>query len=263
MFVAGIDLGSATVKVVIMKNDRIASSVVIRSTASPEKTAALAIEAAASKIGLKAVSDLEYIVGTGYGRSGVSFITENISEITCHAKGAHWLNPGIRTVIDVGGQDCKVISVNDDGKVIEFAMNDKCAAGTGKFFEAMARTLDCSLDEFAELALRSGNPCSITKQCSVFAESEVITLINNGERQEDIAGGLIDSIVRRLLSMIYRVGAVPEVALTGGCARNMALVKSLEASLGIPVIRTKEDPQIAGALGAALFAQAKALVQNR
>jgi len=254
MITAGIDLGSATGKVVIVKNGKILSWSVVRSTAKPEKTALAALEEALEKAGLKDISELENIMGTGYGRANVSFINDNMSEITCHARGANWLNPSARTVIDIGGQDCKIISLNDKGKVFEFAMNDKCAAGTGRFCEAMARTLDCTLDEFSELALKSDNPLMISKQCSVFAESEVISLINNDENLCDIAAGLIDSIARRIQAMAYRVGVVPEVVMTGGGARNKALKISLENKLCLPIADLNINPQIAGALGAALFA---------
>lgn len=254
MIVAGCDLGSATGKTVIMRDDTILSSAVVRSTLNPEKTGLLALETALEKAGLNSLADLDYVIGTGYGRHGVAFINDNLSEITCHARGAHWWQPEARTVIDVGGQDCKVISLGENGKVLDFVMNDKCAAGTGKFFEVMARTFDCSLDEFAELSLQSDTPCSITKQCSVFAESEVITLINNGVDQSDIAAGLVDSIVRRLIAMVHRVGIVPKLVFTGGCAKNEGLVKGLERALGENILRLP-NPQLAGALGAALFAQ--------
>lgn len=254
MLVAGCDLGSATGKVIIMRDGAIVSSAVVRSTMVPEKTGMLALEKALEKIGLHPLADLQYILGTGYGRRSVSFIKENLSEITCHARGAHWLHPQTRTVVDVGGQDCKVISMDDRGKVVEFAMNDKCAAGTGKFFEVMARTFDCSLDEFAELSLQSNAPANITKQCSVFAESEVVTLIYNGVDQSDIAAGLVDSIVRRIVAMIHKVGCTPELVVTGGCAKNEGLVRGLEKAFGDKIARLP-DPQMIGALGAALFAQ--------
>ena len=257
MIVAGCDLGSTTGKVVIMDDDGILSSAVVRSTMNPEKTGLLALEEALKKAGLSSPADLQYILGTGYGRRGASFISENMSEITCHARAAHWLHPKAGTVVDGGGQDCKVISLNNNGKVLDFAMNDKCAAGTGKFFEVMARTFDCSLDEFSELSLQSDNPAKITKQCSVFAESEVITLINSGVDQADIAAGLVDSIVRRLIAMIHRVGLVPDLVFTGGCAKNEALIRGIEKALGEGVVRLP-SPQIVGALGAALFAREKA-----
>lgn len=261
MITAGLDLGSATSKAVIMDSERILSWALVKASISPEKTGTAALHEALEKAGI-AMRDIAAIFGTGYGRTGVSFISENMSEISCHAKGAHWFNPSTRTVIDVGGQDCKVISVSPKGKVLEFVMNDKCAAGTGKFFEAMARTLDCSLDIFSELSLKSLNPCAITKQCSVFAESEVITLINAGTSVEDIAAGLTDSIARRLLAMIYRIGADEDIVLTGGCAKNKGLIKMLENKLEKKIIRL-ENPQIAGAAGAALFAIEKSLSKNK
>jgi (R)-2-hydroxyacyl-CoA dehydratese activating ATPase len=256
--VAGVDLGSATGKAVILSGDSILSSAVVRSTMKPEKTGLLALETALKEARLGSVTELQFILGTGYGRRGASFINDNMSEITCHARGAFWWQPETRTVVDVGGQDCKVISLDDAGNVVEFAMNDKCAAGTGKFFEMMARTFDCSLDEFAELSLQSDTPANITKQCSVFAESEVITLINEGVDQADIAAGLVDSIVRRLIAMVHRVGLVPKLVITGGCAKNEGLVRGLERALKTEILRLPA-PQMAGALGAALFARDRAL----
>jgi predicted CoA-substrate-specific enzyme activase len=254
VIVAGVDLGSATGKAVILKDENILSSAVVRSTMKPERTGLLALETALKEAGLASRADLEYILGTGYGRRGATFINDDVSEITCHARGAYWWQPTARTVVDVGGQDCKVISLGHEGKVDTFVMNDKCAAGTGKFFEMMARTFDCSLDEFAELSLQSDSPTTITKQCSVFAESEVISLINEGVDQADIAAGLVDSIVRRLIAMIHKVGLVPKLVITGGCAKNEGLVRGLERALGQDILRLPA-PQLAGALGAALFAR--------
>lgn len=254
MLVAGCDLGSVTGKVVIMEDESILSSSVVPSTMVPEKTGLKALGEALDKAGLTSPEDLQYIIGTGYGRRGTSFIQKNMSEITCHARGAHWLNSDVRTVIDVGGQDCKVISIDDRGKVVEFVMNDKCAAGTGRFFEVMSRTFGCSLEEFAELSLQSDTFIHITKQCSVFAESEVITLINKGADQAEIAAGLVDSIVRRLMAMVYRVGFSPKLAITGGCAKNEGLVRGMEKALKDKIVRFP-DPQIVGALGAALYAR--------
>jgi predicted CoA-substrate-specific enzyme activase len=258
VIVAGCDLGSATGKAVIMRDEAILSSAVVRSTMNPEKTALLALEAARKEAGLDPAEEFEYILGTGYGRRGAAFIDDNMSEITCHARGAYWWEAETRTVVDVGGQDCKVISLDDNGKVVTFTMNDKCAAGTGKFFEVMARTFDCSLDEFADLSLQSDTPANITKQCSVFAESEVITLINEGVDQAEIAAGLVDSIVRRLIAMIHKVGLVPKLVITGGCAKNEGLVRGLERVSGEEILRLPA-PQLAGALGAALFARDRAL----
>ncbi len=255
MIVCGCDLGSATGKVVLMEGEDILSWAVVRATASPEKTALAAMDEAIRKAGFSSMEDVQYVVATGYGRMRVPFLKENISEITCHARGAHWLCPEVRTVVDVGGQDCKVISLNDRGKVLEFAMNDKCAAGTGRFFEAMARGLDCSLERLAQLSLESDTPATITKQCSVFAESEVVTLINNGVNPADIAAGVHDSIAARLYGMIYRVGLIPQVVLTGGCANNQGLIRAMEKRMGITIMNLSVNPQIAGALGAALLAR--------
>ncbi|MBM4463051.1 MAG: CoA activase [Chloroflexi bacterium] len=255
--VGGCDVGSATGKAVVMNDGTIASYVVILSTTRPEVTARLAMDEAIKKAGLVSIEDLSYIVGTGYGRLRVPFAAENISEITCHAYGAHWLCPTVRTVIDIGGQDCKVMSVSSEGKVNDFVMNDKCAAGTGRFFEAMARVLDCGLEGLSRLPLQATKPAKISSQCSVFAESEVITLVNDGVDLADIVAGLNQSIASRLATMVGRVGLIEDVALTGGCAKNQGLVRALQDKLQAKVITLPEDPQIVGALGAALIARGK------
>jgi len=212
------------------------------------------MDEAVKMAGLTAYDDLRYIVGTGYGRLKVPFANENVSEITCHARGAHWLNPAVRTVVDIGGQDCKVMSVDKNGRVIEFAMNDRCAAGTGRFFEAMARVLNCGLEGISLIEHQGSNPASITSQCSVFAESEVITLISEGIPLPDIVAGINNSVANRLFSMVRRIGLTKELALTGGCSKNEGLAKALEKKLGVTVTLLPQDPQIAGAVGAALIA---------
>ena len=262
MIVGGCDVGSATGKAVVMKDGTIASYIIIPSTTKPEVTARIVTDEAIEKAGLSSLEDLQYIVGTGYGRLKVPFANENVSEITCHARGAHWLCPSVRTVVDIGGQDCKVMSMDDEGKVVEFVMNDKCAAGTGRFFEAMARALDCGLEGLSSLSLQSNNPAIITSQCSVFAESEVITLVNEGVDLADIAAGLHASIASRLNSMVRRVGLVEDVALTGGCAKNEGLVKALEEKLRVSVKKLPQDPQIVGAIGAALVAKERVSKQS-
>jgi len=254
MLVGGCDVGSATGKAVIMRNVEIISYEIIPSTTKPEVTARTVMDMALKKAGLSSISDLNYIVGTGYGRLKVPFANENISEITCHARGAQWLLPTVRTVVDIGGQDCKVMSLGDKGKVLEFVMNDRCAAGTGRFFEAMARVLDCGLQGLSELALQGKNPATISSQCSVFAESEVVTLVNEGKELSDIVAGLHASIASRLNSMVRKVGLVEDVVLTGGCAKNDGLAKALEEKLGMSVKKLPIDPQIVGAIGAALIA---------
>lgn len=257
MIVGGCDVGSATGKAVVMKDGEIVSYIIQPSTTKPELTARMVMDEALEKAGLSSIDDLDYIVGTGYGRLKVPFANENISEITCHAKGAQWLLPTVRTVVDIGGQDCKVMSLGDNGKVLEFVMNDRCAAGTGRFFEAMARVLDCGLQGLSELSLKGNNPATISSQCSVFAESEVVTLVNEGMDLEDIVAGLHASIASRLNSMVRKVGLTEDVVLTGGCAKNEGLAKALEEKLGVGVKKLPQDPQIAGAIGAALFAEDK------
>ncbi len=256
-YVGGCDVGSASGKAVILKDDEIASFDIIPSTARTGETARIVMESAVNKAGLSSLKDLQYIVGTGYGRFKVSFADERVSEITCHARGAFRLCPTVRTVLDIGGQDCKVMALNDGQKVIEFILNEKCAAGTGKFFEAMARSLGTGLEGLSSLSLAGSNPCTITNQCSVFAESEVITLINEGAAPADIAAGIHVSIATRLASMLRRVGLVEDLALTGGCAKNKGLVKGLEAKLPLEIKKLPEDPQIAGALGAAVIGKEK------
>jgi predicted CoA-substrate-specific enzyme activase len=263
MIVSGCDVGSATGKALIMRGSKIVAYAIIPATTKPEETAYKVMDEALRKAGLLSLREIEYVVGTGYGRARVPFANENISEITCHARGAYWLCPTVRTVIDIGGQDCKVTGIDEVGKVRDFTMNDKCAAGTGRFFEAMARILGVDLQGLSSLALRSQKPVPITSQCSVFAESEVISLINEGVDPVDIAAGLHVSIAGRLSSQVRSVGIIEDITVSGGCAKNKALVKSLEKKLGASIKILPEDPQIVGALGAALIAAEKLDTRNR
>jgi len=263
MIVGGCDIGSATGKSVIMKDGEILSYAIIPSTIKPEETARKSMEEALQKAGLTSADSLDYIVGTGYGRLKVGFANENVSEITCHARGAQRLLPTTRTVVDIGGQDSKVISVSEKGKVIEFAMNDKCAAGTGRFFEAMARTLHITLQELSTVGLGSVKPVSLASQCSVFAESEVITMINEGADLPDIVAGINNAVAGRLSAMVGRVGLVEDVVLTGGCAKNDGLAKALEQRLKVKIKRLPMDPQAAGAIGAAVIATEKVAQQTQ
>ncbi len=257
MIVGGCDVGSATGKALVMRDGDIVSSTIIPATTRPERTAQTAMEEAISKAGLASIEELDYVVGTGYGRVRIPFANENISEITCHARGAFWLSPSVRTVIDIGGQDCKVMSMSEAGKVLDFVMNDKCAAGTGRFLEAMARTLGIELEELSALSLQSQNPASITTQCSVFAESEVITLINEGTEVVDVAAGIHMSIAGRVTTLVRRAGMIEDVTVSGGCAKNKGLIASLEGKLGVGITALPADPQVVGALGAAVLAADK------
>lgn len=258
MYYIGCDLGSTTGKVVILDEDKnILAQSIVRSSRGPQRTMEHALETALAALPADLQesirSDSRY-VATGYGRSNVEGMADEVSEISCHAKGACFLHPQTRTIIDIGGQDCKVISVDEGGRVLEFQMNDKCSAGTGRFFEVMARVLDVSLEEMAEEALKSSNPRQISKQCSVFAESEVISLVNSNVLLPDIAAGIHESIARRIHGMAFKVGIEEDVTLTGGCAQNPALRKALEKRLHLPLSVLPQNPQLAGAIGAALYA---------
>ncbi len=254
MIVAGCDVGSTTGKAVLLQGGRLLAQAVIPCLPRPEKTAREVLDKAVKAGGLQSTDAIEYLVGTGYGRIKIPFADDNISEITCHARGAAFVLSGVHTAIDIGGQDCKVISINDRGRVSEFAMNDKCAAGTGRFFEAMSRVLRISLGEMSTLALQSHSPVTITSQCSVFAESEVITQLNEGAELADIASGINRAISRRLSSLVRRVGIKEKVTVTGGCAKNSGLVVILQETLGVEIAGLPVDPQIVGALGAAVLA---------
>lgn len=256
MFFAGCDVGSTTGKaVVIDEKGTILSSSIVPSTVDPEVTATTSLEKALKGIdpSLK-IKDMKCIVGTGYGRIELTFAHENVSEITCHGVGAHFLDNAIRTVIDIGGQDCKAMALRDDGHVLDFVMNDKCAAGTGRFFEGMGRAFGVSLEEFSRMSLESDNPIPISSQCSVFAESEVISLISQRKPPADIAAGVQKAVAKRIMSLVRRVGIEEKLTVTGGCAKNIGLMKSLEEGLGIKVAPLSFDAQLVGALGAAVLA---------
>jgi predicted CoA-substrate-specific enzyme activase len=257
MIVGGLDIGSATGKAVVLKDGNVVGTSILISTANPGKTADLAMNEAIRAAGLSSIDHLDNIVCTGYGRLNIPFAEENLSEISCHAKGAHWMVPSIRTVVDIGGQDCKVISVSEKGTVLDFKMNDRCAAGTGRFFEGMARALCCGLEGISALDNQGEEPCTISNQCSVFAESEVVTLVNEGIDLRNIIAGINLSVASRLTSMARRVGVVNDVTLTGGCSKNEGLAQALARKLDIEIKKLPQDPQIAGALGAAIFAAEK------
>lgn len=252
-YYGGCDVGSTYTKAVILdENGKICADTTIRSKINSEVSAKLAMEEVLNKVGLKSSEELGYLIGTGYGRNKVPFADENISEISCHAMGVHVTDPTVKAIIDIGGQDVKGISIDTDGTVKNFAMNDKCAAGTGRFYEAMARSFEMSLPEFSNLSLTAKNVIPITAQCTVFAESEVISLVGAGEPRENIANGVIESVVARVAALAAQMpgGAY---FLTGGLCDNVYVVERLAARLGKPV-DTCPEARFAGALGAALCA---------
>ncbi len=255
-FYCGCDVGSTYTKCVILDDDEnIVSTATIRSKMDPCESARLALlEALKGANGIDDPEDFTYIIGTGYGRTQVELADENISEISCHAMGVHTVNPNVKTIIDIGGQDVKGISVDEDGSVRDFGMNDKCAAGTGRFFEIMASCFEMNLNEFSDLSLKAKKTIQITSQCSVFAETEVISLLAQKKPAADIAAGIQMSVAKRCFVMIKRVGLEEEVTVTGGCARNEGLILALEKCLRVKITRLEIDPQLMGALGAAVYA---------
>jgi (R)-2-hydroxyacyl-CoA dehydratese activating ATPase len=263
MIVAGCDVGSLSGEAVIMKDDAIVAYDIMRVRPRPELTAQEVMTRTLAKASL-ALEDLDYCVSTGYGREKIPFANSSISEISCHGRGAHWANPAVRTVIDIGGQDCKVIRVDKLGYMVDFAMNDKCAAGTGRFLEGMAKALGVTLDDLGPLSLQSTCPVKITKTCSVLAQFDVICMINDGEELADIAAGINKAMAERISKMTRKVGVRREVAMTGGVAKNSAVVDGLKSVLGLDLMELNgADPQIVGALGAALFARERAQRERR
>lgn len=263
-YYCGCDVGSTYTKALILdENGEIAGSSNIRTQIDPEVTSRAAIDQAMSQIdGLNDYSQFAYMVGTGYGRNEVPFANENISEISCHAMGVYTCDPEIRTIVDIGGQDVKGIGVENDGSVREFGMNDKCAAGTGRFYEAMSRSLEIDITEFSDLSLKAKKVIPITSQCSVFAETEVISLLAQKNTPADIAAGIQVAVAKRCFTMLKRVGVVEKVTVTGGCAHNKGLLQALEKILRVKITELDIDPQLMGALGAAVFAQRKAQINS-
>lgn len=258
-YFAGCDVGSTYTKAVILdENGKIVASKIQRSKINAEQSSVQAVDSCLSQVeGISKPEDLAYIVGTGYGRNRVPFAHENVSEISCHAMGVHVTNPEVKAIIDIGGQDVKGIAVAPDGTVKNFAMNDKCAAGTGRFYEAMAHSFEMTLEEFSVLSLKAKNAIPVTAQCTVFAESEVIALVGEGKAPEEIAAGIQMAVAKRCFIMAKKAGAINSITLTGGCAKNEGLKKAIEKVLKTKVIELAVDPQLMGALGAAEFARKK------
>jgi len=251
MVTAGIDIGSNTTKAVLMDNKGVIAQRVIF-TGYNAADAANEVLGLAMKDANLSRNNIDKIICTGYGRDYMPDADQTCTEITCHALGACYTFPDTGSVIDIGGQDSKYILLGENGKVVNFIMNDKCAAGTGRFMEVMARALNIDLEGFANISLESENPSRISSLCSVFAESEVISLISAGVDRRDIAAGLHDSIASRIGAMVHRVGLKEPVIMTGGCAKNKGLVKALEKNLAITIVTDNKTAQINGAIGAAL-----------
>ncbi len=250
---AGVDVGAATAKTVIMADGKILSYAVIPTGDSVARAAEKVTGAALEQARLS-MTDLSLVISTGYGRSGVTFAHKAVTEIICHARGVNFLIPAARTVIDIGGQDSKVIGVREDGVVSDFVMNDKCAAGTGRFLEVMAGVLGLAIEGMGPISLTSKEPCSISSTCTIFAETEMVSLRAEGRIREDLVAGIHRAVASRVVVMGRTVGYREQVVFTGGVAKNIGVKDALEAGIGLPIL-VPEEPQIIGALGAALIAR--------
>lgn len=251
-YILGVDSGSTSTNAVIIDKDKnIVAYDVVRTGAKSLDSAEKIKTSVLAKAGLSE-DDLTRIIATGYGRVSIPYADENITEISCHGKGAHAVDPAVRTILDIGGQDSKAIHLDADGNVTDFVMNDKCAAGTGRFLEMMARTLEVSLDELGEISQHSHEDITISSMCSVFAESEVISLIAQNKEKADIAHGVHRAIAGKAIGLLKRVGIEPRIMMTGGVAKNPGMVAVLEEMLGEKLV-IADEPEIVGALGAAIF----------
>jgi predicted CoA-substrate-specific enzyme activase len=259
--VAGVDIGAATAKAVLLNNHReVLSSCILPTGHSVREAGESVLEQALAKASVS-FDEVGYVVSTGYGRRAVSFADKPVTEIICHAAGVCALRPQARTVIDIGGQDSKVIGLDEKGNVVNFVMNDKCAAGTGRFLEVMAGVLQVGIDEAGPMSLASQEPCTIGSTCTIFAETEVVALRAEGKSREDLLQGIHNAMSHRVAIMGKSVGFKDELVFTGGVAKNQGMKKALEDEIGLP-IRLPEEPQIMGALGAAILARVEAMKET-
>lgn len=253
MITAGVDVGSLSVETVIYKEGKGIIGYSIGLVGGSSRDASHRSYEQALTRGRVGQADVSHIISTGSGREILDFADENVTEITCIARGVHFLFPDCQTIIDIGGQDTKVIRVDERGHVVSFDMNDKCAAGTGRFLEVMANALNVHLGQMGECSLKYQNLIEISSVCTVFAESEVISLVSEGKAVDDILHALHNAVADRTLSLLERVGVNGQVAMTGGVAKNIGVVKALEEKMGLS-LNVHSEPQIIGALGAALIA---------
>jgi predicted CoA-substrate-specific enzyme activase len=255
---AGVDVGSTQTKAVLMSDNggiRILARALVDTGANVQKAAERAFDKCCQEAALPS-SSVGFVVGTGYGRYKIAFGNAQMTEISCHAKGAQFLCPGTRTVIDMGGQDSKAISVGANGEVVDFVMNDKCAAGTGRFLANAAEVMGIGLDQVGPLSLQATRPVKMATVCTVFVESDILSYLAQGKKAEDILGGVHLAIAKRTLSLARRLNIEPEITMTGGVARNVGMVRALEEVLGRK-LQVSHDAHFMGAVGAALFALEK------
>jgi len=270
MLTMGIDIGSRSAQCVILEDGQLLTYGNIETAPESAKTAYAAVDAAVHrrcelwgenrmqmpdiKTDHLRIEDMACIIGTGYGRAVVPFAHGTVTEISCHGRGAHWLVPGVSTVLDMGGQDCKAIRVNERGGVTNFIINDKCAAGTGRFLEIIADALNVPLSEIGRLSLESTKDISFSAVCTVFVKSEAVAFMKQGVNKADIMAGLHEAISQRVMTLLKRVGIEDKFVITGGIGKNVGVVTKLGEKLDGIKITIPTEPQIAGALGAALFA---------
>ena len=253
MITGGVDVGAVSAKAAIVKDSELLASSIIPTGSDAKKSAVEVMNKTLEKVDFE-LKDIDYIVATGYGRFTIPFAQKQVTEITCHAKGAFFLFPDTRTIIDIGGQDSKAIRTSESGEVTDFVMNDKCAAGTGRFLEVMAKVLEIDIGNLGELSLKSKNNISISSMCTVFAESEVVSLIASGVSREDIALGLHRAIAERVVGMANKIRLTESITLTGGVMNNVGVVHALKEKIQM-CINIPDNPQIIGALGAAIIAK--------
>jgi predicted CoA-substrate-specific enzyme activase len=255
-FAAGVDVGSTQTKAVVMEEDRgIVGRALVDTGANVMRAAENAFHVACREAAIDP-RDVGFVVGTGYGRYKITFGNAQMTEISCHARGASYVFPSTRTVIDMGGQDAKAISIGADGQVLDFVMNDKCAAGTGRFLSNAADVMGITLDEVGPISLEGTRPVKLTTVCTVFVESDILSYLSMGKKPPDILRGVHLAIAKRTISLARRVSLEPEITMTGGVARNLGMVKALEEVLETR-LQVSPDAHFMGAIGAALFALEK------
>jgi len=262
MLFAGVDVGSLSAEAVLFDDSKMLAYEIIVVKPNPVDSATIVMDSVLKQSKLN-YDDISYCVSTGYGRERIPFAQHDISEISCHGKGAHWVNPSIRTIIDVGGQDCKAIRIDEHGDLKDFVMNDKCAAGTGRFLEGIAKTLGVDIGQLGPLALRGKSPVPISSICTVFTEFDVMCFLAEDRTPEDIGLGVAKALSIRVNKLINKVKIEAEICVTGGVAKNKAVVKALEEVTGHKMAELSVDSQIIGALGAALFAKKRYLKENQ
>ena len=260
-YAAGIDVGSTQSKAVILDSSRaILARTLIDTGANVKRAGQRTLENILETSGV-ARDDVRFVVGTGYGRYKIEAGDDQVTEISCHARGAQMLFPSTRTVIDMGGQDTKAIKIGSEGEVLDFSMNDKCAAGTGRFLAGAADVLGLTLDEIGEISLKGTKPIRLTSVCTVFVESDILSHLAQKQKVENILAGVHLAIAARTIGLVRRVGVEEEVTFTGGVARNIGMVRALEGKLGTS-LNVSADSQYIGAIGAALFALDHVMADN-